>query len=70
MSEAGFRSYVRELAPDFALLEAISTFEAAAAAQETTERLLTGHPDLVWLYVSGGGFSGGAGGVKVRRARG
>ena len=58
MNETGFRSYFRELAPDFTLLEPISTFEAAAVAQEMTERLLADHPDLVGLYVSGGGISG------------
>lgn len=58
MNEAGFRSYFRELAPEFTLLEPISTFEAAAVAQEMTERLLNDHPDLVGLYVSGGGISG------------
>lgn len=58
MNETGFRSYFRELAPGFTLMEPISTFEAAAVAEEMTERLLTGHPDLVGLYVSGGGISG------------
>ena len=58
MNEIGFRSYFRELAPNFSLLEPISTFEAAAVAQEMTERLLNDHPDLVGLYVSGGGISG------------
>lgn len=58
MNETGFRSYFRELAPGFTLLEPISTYEAAAVAQEMTERLLTEHPDLVGLYVSGGGISG------------
>lgn len=58
MNEAGFRSYFRELAPNFTLLEPISTFESAAVAQEMTEKLLAEHPDLVGLYVSGGGISG------------
>lgn len=58
MNEAGFRSYFREFAPDFILLEPITTFESAAVAQEMTERLLFEHPDLVGLYVSGGGISG------------
>lgn len=58
MNEAGFRSYFRELAPGFTLLEPISTHEAAAVAQEMTERLLSDHPDLAGLYVSGGGISG------------
>ncbi len=58
MNETGFRSYFREHAPAFTLLEPISTFESAAVAQELTERLLTDHPDLVGLYISGGGISG------------
>lgn len=58
MNEAGFRSYFRELAPEFTLLEPISTFESSAIAQEMTEKLLREHPDLVGLFVSGGGISG------------
>lgn len=58
MNETGFRSYFREHAPDFTLLEPISTFEAAAVAEEMTERLLAECPELVGLYVSGGGISG------------
>lgn len=58
MNETGFRSYFREMAPDFTLLEPISTFESAAVAQEMTEKLLTDHPDLAGLYISGGGISG------------
>jgi LacI family transcriptional regulator len=58
MNETGFRSYFREHAQDFMLLEPISTFESSAVAQEMTERLLADHPDLAGLYVSGGGISG------------
>lgn len=58
MNEAGFRSYFRELAPEFTLLEPISTFESSAIAQEMTEKLLREHPDLQGLFISGGGISG------------
>jgi LacI family transcriptional regulator len=58
MNEAGFRSFFREHAPGFSLLEPISTFESSAVAQEMTEKLLSGHPDLSGLYISGGGISG------------
>ncbi len=58
MNETGFRSFFRECAPDFTLLEPITTFESAAVAQELTEKLLAEHPDLVGLYISGGGISG------------
>lgn len=69
MNEAGFRSYFREYAPGFTLLEPMSTHEAAAIAQDMTEKLLTDHPDLVGLYVSGGGISGALAGLRrLRRA--
>lgn len=58
MNESGFRSYFREHAPDFSLLEPIATFESAAVAQEMTERLLRDHPDLSGLFIAGGGISG------------
>jgi LacI family transcriptional regulator len=48
MNESGFRSYLREYAPQFTLLEPLSTLESSAAAQEMTERLLREHPDLIW----------------------
>ena len=58
MNETGFRSYFREHAPGFTILEPLSTFESAAVAQETTEKLLGDHPDLAGLCVSGGGMTG------------
>ncbi len=58
MNETGFRSYFREHARDFVLLEPLSTFESSAVAQEMTERLLGDHPDLAGIYVAGGGISG------------
>jgi LacI family transcriptional regulator len=57
-NESGFRSYFREHAAGFELLEARSTFETASIAREVTEALFEEHPDLVGLYVSGGGISG------------
>ena len=65
MNEAGFRSYFREFAPDFSLLEPVSTFESAAVAQELTEKLLSDHSDLAGLYVSGGGISGVLAGLRA-----
>ena len=64
MNETGFRSYFREHAPGFTLLEPLSTHEASAVAQEMTEKLLADHPDLVGLYVSGGGISGALAGLR------
>ncbi|WP_435259847.1 LacI family DNA-binding transcriptional regulator [Thioclava sp. FR2] len=67
MTEAGFRSYLREFAPDLSLLEPQSTFESAAVAQEITEHLLVKHHDLAGLYVNGGGVSGA---IEAVRAQG
>ncbi len=58
MNESGFRSYFREYASDFTILEPRSTFESKAVAEEMTENLLREHPDLQGLYVAGGGISG------------
>lgn len=58
MNESGFRSYFRELAPNFTVLEPLPTFESAAVRQEMTEKLLQDYPGLCGLYVAGGGISG------------
>lgn len=58
MNETGFRSYFREHAPDFTLLEPISTFEDRRVARDVTEDLLAREPDLAGLYLSGGGITG------------
>lgn len=58
MNESGFRSYFREHAPEFTLLEPLSTFETSAVAEEMTEKLLTENPDIKGLFVAGGGISG------------
>jgi len=57
-NESGFRSYFREHPRGFSLLEARSTFETTSIARDVTEVLLEENPDLVGLYVSGGGISG------------
>lgn len=64
MNESGFRSYFREYAPEFQLLEPISTFETSAVAEEMTEKLIGEHPDLIGLYISGGGISGAMNAIR------
>jgi LacI family transcriptional regulator len=58
LNESGFRSYCREYAPGFTLLEPLQTFEDSAVAREVTEQLLRREPDLAGLYISGGGMTG------------
>lgn len=70
MNEVGFRSYFREFAPDFTLLEPLSTFETSAVAEELTEKLLAEHPDLTGLFVAGGGISGVINALRREHASG
>ena len=65
MNESGFRSYFREYAPDFTLLEPLTTFESSSIAQEMTEQLLRDHPDLAALYVAGGGITGALAALRL-----
>lgn len=58
LNESGFRSYCREHAPDFTVLEPVQTFEDNGIAREVTEQLLRREPDLAGLYVGGGGMPG------------
>lgn len=58
LNESGFRSYFREHAPDFTLLEPIQTFEDNAIARDVVEQLLRREPELAALYVAGGGMPG------------
>lgn len=56
--EVSFRSYLREFAPRFQVLETLVSLEHAGLAQAATLELLHLHPDLVGVYVAGGGVEG------------
>ena len=58
MNESGFRSYFREYAPGFTILDPLSTFESSDVAQELVEKLLREVPDLAGIFVAGGGITG------------
>ena len=53
-----FRSYFREHAPEFRLLEPLINLEDARIAHEATHDLMAGNPDLVGIYICGGGIEG------------
>lgn len=57
-NESGFLSYCREHASDFTLLQPLQTFENSAIARDVTQQLLASEPDLMGLYVAGGGMPG------------
>jgi len=54
LNEAGFRSYFREYAPDFSLIEPRFTFETVMGAHEVTEQLCHDNTNLVAIYIAGG----------------
>ena len=57
-NEIGFRSYLREFAPDLRILETGNSLEDPQLAQEATLDMLKRHPDLRGLYMAGGGIEG------------
>ncbi|GAA3100865.1 LacI family DNA-binding transcriptional regulator [Rhizobium viscosum] len=58
LREMGFRSYFREEAPDFEVVETLINLETPEITHEATLTLLQKDPDLVGLYVCGGGMEG------------
>jgi LacI family transcriptional regulator len=58
LRETGFRSFFREKAPTFEILETLVNMETQRVTHEALLALLDRHPDLVGLYVAGGGMEG------------
>ncbi|MDZ4094298.1 MAG: LacI family DNA-binding transcriptional regulator [Paracoccaceae bacterium] len=58
LREAGFRAYLREVAPGLTVLDTLVNLETRALTHEATLALLDRHPDLCGLYVAGGGMEG------------
>ena len=56
--EISLRSYLRELAPDFRLLEPLVDLEQPDVAYDAALTLLRRHPDLAGIYSTGGGSEG------------
>lgn len=57
-SEISFRAFMREHAPQFQLLEPIINLDDERIAYEAVTDMLASYPDLVAIYVSGGGQDG------------
>ncbi len=57
-AEISFRSYFREHAPGFHLLETVVDQEEDRLAYESIRSLLIEHPDLAGIYLAGGGMKG------------
>lgn len=65
--EIGFRAYFRENAPEFEVLESMVNLDTRQITQEATLSLLGRHPDLVGLFIAGGGMEGG---IEALREKG
>lgn len=70
-AEISFRAYLRENAPEFTPLEPLVNLEEPRIAYAATQDMIATHPDLVGLYVCGGGQEGVIAGARDEpRSRG
>ncbi|MCB1358523.1 MAG: LacI family DNA-binding transcriptional regulator [Maritimibacter sp.] len=67
LRETGFRSYFRESAPEFTVLDTLVNLETRQVTYEATLDLLYRHPDLAGIYCAGGGMEGAI--AALREAR-
>jgi LacI family transcriptional regulator len=70
LRETGFRSYVREMAPQIEVLETIVNLETRQLTYETTLAALNRHADLRGVFVTGGGMEGAIAALRGARAPG
>ncbi|WP_158814836.1 LacI family DNA-binding transcriptional regulator [Methylocapsa sp. S129] len=57
-AEISFRAYFREHASNFDVLEPLTNLEDARIARAATQNMMATNPDLVGLYICGGGMEG------------
>jgi LacI family transcriptional regulator len=70
LRETGFRSYLREHAPQFTVLDPLVNLETRQLTYEAMLDLLDRHPDLRGVYCAGGGMEGAIAAVEETRAPG
>lgn len=58
LREAGFRAYMREMASQFEVLDAIVNLETRQLTHEALLGVMKRHSDLVGVYCAGGGMEG------------
>jgi LacI family transcriptional regulator len=68
LRETGFRSYFREYAPQFIVLDTLVNLETRQLTYEATLDLLSRHADLRGLYCAGGGMEGAIAAIREARA--
>lgn len=67
LRETGFRSYFRQHAPGFEVLDTLINLETRQLTYEATLDLLARHPDLVGFYCAGGGMEGAIAALRETR---
>lgn len=70
LRETGFRSYVREYATQFQILDTLINLETRQLTYEATLDLLERHPDLRGIYCAGGGMEGAIAALRESRKPG
>ncbi len=70
LRETGFRSYFREYAPQFTVLDTLVNLETRQLTYEATLDLLNRHPDLRGVYCAGGGMEGAIAALRESRKPG
>jgi LacI family transcriptional regulator len=70
LRETGVRSYFREHAPQFQILDTLINLETRQLTYEATLDLLSRHPDLRGIYCAGGGMEGAIAAVREARQPG
>lgn len=70
MREIGFRTYFRENAPNFEVLDTMVNLDTAEITHEATLNLLQRHPDLIGFYVCGGGMEGAISAIREEKLEG
>lgn len=70
LRETGFRSYFREYAPQFHVLDTLVNLETRQLTYEATLDLLGRHPDLRGIYCAGGGMEGAIAALREVRQPG
>ncbi len=70
LRETGFRSYFREYATEFTILDTLVNLETRQLTYEATLDLLHRQPDLAGIYVAGGGMEGAIAAIRETRPPG
>ncbi|WP_343116597.1 LacI family DNA-binding transcriptional regulator [Ostreiculturibacter nitratireducens] len=70
LREAGFRSYFREAAPQFEVLDTLVNLETRQLTYEATLDMLRRHPTVRGIYIAGGGMEGAIAAVREAREPG